>query len=102
MGLTVILVTRLNGAVFALNPDLVERVDANPDTVVSLLDGTKYIVAESVPRFIELVREHRASVIALAHQMEDDPELQPTPDPAPLRPGGDRSGNVVPLHRRNH
>jgi flagellar protein FlbD len=98
----VILVTRLNGAVFALNPDLVERVDATPDTVVSLLDGTKYIVAESVPRFIELVREHRASVIALAHQMEDDPELGSTPDPAPARPAGDRGGNVVPLHRRNH
>ena len=28
----VILVTRLNGAVFALNPDLVERADCTPDT----------------------------------------------------------------------
>ncbi|MFC7479755.1 flagellar FlbD family protein [Luedemannella flava] len=93
--------TRLNGAVFALNPDLVERVDATPDTVVSLLDGTKYIIAESVPRFIELVREHRASVIALAHQMEDDPELEPPTEPNAARvPGETASNNVVQLQRR--
>ena len=41
----VILVTRLNGAVFALNPDLVERADCTPDTVITLVDGTKYVIA---------------------------------------------------------
>ena len=55
-----ILVTRLNGAVFALNPDLVERADCTPDTVITLVDGTKYIVAESVPEFIDSVRHYRA------------------------------------------
>ena len=45
-----ILVTRINGAVFALNPDLVERADCTPDTVVTLVDGTKYVIAESVPK----------------------------------------------------
>ncbi len=93
-----ILVTRLNGAVFALNPDLVERVDATPDTVVHMVDGTQYAVVESVPRFVELVREHRACIIALARQMEDDPELElPTvtddDDDGPL-------DNVVHLQRR--
>lgn len=95
-----ILVTRLNGAVFALNPDLVERVDATPDTVVSLLDGTKYLISESVPRFIELVREHRAAVIALAHQMEDDPELDPPTEPAASSGGEATGNNVVQLQRR--
>jgi flagellar protein FlbD len=96
----VILVTRLNGAVFALNPDLVERVDATPDTVVSLLDGTKYIVAESVPRFIDLVREHRASVIALAHQLEEE-QGKPDPDPTdPAASADSGENNVVQLQRR--
>ena len=36
-----ILLTRLNGPVFALNPDLVERADSTPDTVITLVDGTK-------------------------------------------------------------
>ncbi|HKS99857.1 MAG TPA: flagellar FlbD family protein [Rugosimonospora sp.] len=68
-----ILVTRLNGAAFALNPDLIERADSTPDTVVTLVDGTKYVIAESVPDFIELVRQYRASVIAEAHRQVDEP-----------------------------
>jgi len=43
-----IVLTRLNGPSFALNPDLIERVDANPDTVVTLVGGIKYVVAESL------------------------------------------------------
>ena len=62
-----ILVTRINGAVFALNPDLVERADCTPDTVVTLVDGTKYVISESVPEFIDSVRHYRASLIAQAN-----------------------------------
>ncbi|MGN6600340.1 MAG: flagellar FlbD family protein [Actinomycetes bacterium] len=65
-----ILLTRLNGPEFALNPDLIERAEATPDTVVTLVDGKKYVVAESVSELIELVRHHRASVLAMAHVLE--------------------------------
>ncbi|SDT75842.1 flagellar FlbD family protein [Actinoplanes derwentensis] len=71
-----ILVTRINGAVFALNPDLVERVECTPDTVVTLVDGTKYIIAESVPEFIDSVRHYRASLIAQASRLEPDPAVK--------------------------
>ncbi|GGK82848.1 flagellar FlbD family protein [Mangrovihabitans endophyticus] len=67
-----ILVTRLNGAVFAINPDLVERADCTPDTVVTLVDGTKYVIAESVPEFIDSVRHYRASLIAQASRLEGE------------------------------
>ncbi|GIE27955.1 hypothetical protein Ait01nite_010000 [Actinoplanes italicus] len=92
-----ILVTRINGAVFALNPDLVERVDCTPDTVVSLVDGTKYIIAESVPEFIDSVRHYRASLIAQASRME--------PEPSALATSSSSSENeldakVLPLHRK--
>ena len=70
MELAVILVTRLNGAVFALNVDLVERADATPDTVVTLVDGTKYVIAESLTDLIDLIRDYRASIIALAQRLE--------------------------------
>ena len=43
-----ITLTRLSGSVFALNSDLIERVDATPDTVVTLVDGKKYVVTESL------------------------------------------------------
>ena len=47
-------VTRLNGERFALNPDLIERVEGHPDTVAFLVDGTKYVVKESVDDWLWL------------------------------------------------
>ena len=65
-----ILVTRLNSQAFALNPDLIERAERTPDTVITLVDGTKYIVTESLDECIQLIRDYRASVIAAAqHQI---------------------------------
>ena len=52
-------VTRLNGEGFALNPDLIERVEAHPDTVAFLVDGTKYVVRESVDEVLQEIREYR-------------------------------------------
>ena len=89
-----ILVTRLNGAVFALNPDLVERADCTPDTVITLVDGTKYVIAESVPEFIDSVRHYRASLIAQASRLDAD-------EPAAAPDNGDeQTAVVVPLHRK--
>ena len=90
-----ILVTRINGAVFALNPDLVERADCTPDTVVTLVDGTKYVIAESVPEFIDTVRLYRASLISQASRMESEP--------APATSSvldADHDAKVLPLHRK--
>ena len=63
-------VTRLNGERFALNPDLVERVEGHPDTVVFLVDGTKYVVSESVDEVLVEIREYRASILATAYEMD--------------------------------
>ena len=71
-----IIVTRLNGPAFALNPDLIERADATPDTVLTLVDGTKYLISETVDEVIELVRAYRASVIALAHHIDTSPPME--------------------------
>jgi flagellar protein FlbD len=93
----VILVTRINGAVFALNPDLVERADCTPDTVVTLVDGTKYVIAESVPEFIDSVRHYRASLIAQASRLEAEPA------PATLSATSsedDNDAKVLQLHRK--
>jgi flagellar protein FlbD len=91
----VILVTRLNGAVFALNPDLVERADCTPDTVITLVDGTKYVIAESVPEFIDSVRHYRASLIAQASRFEGAPSA------ALSEHDDEQDAKVVPLHRRD-
>lgn len=58
-----ITVTRRNGTAFALNPDLIERVEATPDTVITLVSGTKYVVAESVSEIVDAVCSFRAAVL---------------------------------------
>jgi len=65
-----ITVTRLNGAAFALNPDLIERIEETPDTVITLVDGAKYVVREHLDEIITRVRDAKASVIAMSHLLE--------------------------------
>ena len=64
--------TRLSGSVFVLNADLVERVDATPDTVVTLVDGKKYVVTESLDEVVDSVRRHRGEVLAMSTYLESD------------------------------
>ncbi len=59
-----ITLTRFSGSVFALNSDLIERVDATPDTVITLVDGTKYVVTEGLQEVVDAIRTYRGAVIA--------------------------------------
>ena len=62
-----IILTRLGaGLTIAVNPDLIERVEATPDTVVTLVDGHKLVVEQSLAEVVSLVRGWRASVAAEA------------------------------------
>jgi flagellar protein FlbD len=82
-----IIVTRLHGASVAVNCDLIERVEATPDTVVTLVDGSRYVVRESVAEVVDKVRAFRASVVLLAGRLDQQPAagqhlfLVPNPDP---------------------
>ncbi len=51
--------TRLNGSVFVLNADLIETIEATPDTVISLVTGKKYVVREKVAEVIDRIVEFR-------------------------------------------
>ena len=82
-----IMLSRLNGLPFALNPDLLERAEATPDTVLTLCDGSKLLVGETVEELVARVRDYRASILSLA-----DTVVVPQPS-APVL-------NVVPLHGR--
>ncbi len=79
-----IILTRLNGEQFAVNCDLVERVDAHPDTVLTLVDATKYIVAEGLAEVVERVRDYRAAVLARSTELTHG--LAPSPAAAPATP----------------
>ena len=52
-------VRRLNQSSFILNCDWIETVEATPDTVITLTNGKKYVVAESVEEVISKVVEYK-------------------------------------------
>jgi|SRR5690349_14096678 flagellar protein FlbD len=70
-----ITLTRLSGSVFVLNSDLIERIDATPDSVVTLVDGKKYVVAETLDQIIDAVRTYRGQIVALSSQLSDAPSV---------------------------
>ena len=74
-----IAVTCRNGEHFTVDPDAIERVETDPDTVIHLVDGTKYVVAESFDQLLRTIQVHRA-VAVMAHLHLTDP-LPPEPPP---------------------
>ena len=67
--------TRLNGDQVAINPDRIERADITPDVVLTMTDGSKFVIHESLDELIDRIRLFRASVLALSHRLvfeEDD------------------------------
>ncbi|MFF2030832.1 flagellar FlbD family protein [Arthrobacter sp. NPDC058192] len=61
-----IVVTRLNGTRFAVNPDLIERIHESPDTHLVTLDGAAYVVLESLAEVVELIADYRAYILSKA------------------------------------
>ena len=51
---------------FLLNPDLIQTVEATPDTVVSLTNSSKFIVIEKPAEIVELIRAWRGSIVGRA------------------------------------
>jgi flagellar protein FlbD len=54
-----ILVHRLDDAPFYLNAELVETVEATPDTVIVLVNSHRYIVKEQVEEVIARILTYR-------------------------------------------
>ena len=87
-----IMLSRLNGLPFALNPDLIERAEATPDTVLTLCDGSKLVIGESVEELVGRVRDYRVSILSLADQVAGAVPAYQAPTAPAL--------HVVPLHGR--
>lgn len=93
-----IVVTRLNGGPFGVNPDLIQRVDSAPDTILTLVDGSKFVVEETLGQIIRMVTDHKAEVLArsqhvaadkprafVLHEGGQGPDDDDPPPPVPLR-----------------
>jgi flagellar protein FlbD len=73
-----ILFTRLNRGAIAVNPDLIERAESTPDTVITLVDDKKLLVTESLDEVIRLITDYRAYVIARSRDLQVVDEGRPT------------------------
>jgi flagellar protein FlbD len=92
----VIRLTRLNGEHFVLNAELIQRVEGHPDTVITLRDDTKYVVTETVDQVVREVRDYRASIQAVAFQMDRGDHRLPAAHPSK----GTEDSSVVPFPTR--
>jgi flagellar protein FlbD len=55
-------VTRLDHSELVVNAELIETVEATPDTVITLTSGKKLVVSEHVDEIIRRVMEYRRHV----------------------------------------
>ena len=51
-------VTRLNGKEFVVNAELIQYVEATPDTVITLVNHEKLVVKEPIDEIVKRVVEY--------------------------------------------
>ena len=60
--------TKLNKTYFILNCDLIEMMESTPDTVITMNNGKKYVVTESIEEVLAKVIQYKSKVF----QFKDD------------------------------
>lgn len=53
---------KLNKSPFVLNCELIETVESTPDTVITLINGKKYVVTESVEEVVDKVIQYKGNI----------------------------------------
>ena len=57
-----IILTRLNGQKLVINAEMIERIEAKPDTIITLTSGDSYIVQDGVEEIIDKVKAYKQSI----------------------------------------
>lgn len=60
-----IILKRLNGKTFMINDDLIEFVEETPDTVITLTNGRKYVVSDTIDEIIDMIVKYKKQVYTL-------------------------------------
>ena len=69
--------TRLNNHPLTVNSDLVKFIEQSPDTVLTLINGEKILVRESVAEVVSRVVEFRRAVLQSITPAWDRPTAAP-------------------------
>ncbi|KEO82938.1 flagellar FlbD family protein [Tumebacillus flagellatus] len=67
-------VTKFNRSTVYVNATLVEQVESTPDTVITLVNGKKLIVRETVEEVLKMVEGYYRRVGLLAVQVQQNAE----------------------------
>lgn len=65
-----VLVSRLNGSEFMLNPNLIETIEETPDTVIKLVNDKKLIVREKSVEIRNRIIEYNRCIFIEKHKVE--------------------------------
>lgn len=79
--------TRLNNQKLVINSDLVKFLEQAPDTVITLINGEKFIVRESVEEVVRRIVGFRRSVLQ---------QIFPVWDMVPVVPSGSGKEKNLP------
>lgn len=60
-----------SGTRIALNVDLIEKIEETPDTVITLTNGTRYLVQETLDQIIEKSIEARARAMYVSQHLPE-------------------------------
>jgi flagellar protein FlbD len=79
----VIPLTRLNGKEFLLNPELIETLEATPDTVVTLRGGVRHMVRESTDEVSQRILAYRRQCLSPAAAVLEQQRSAKEPETCP-------------------
>ena len=54
--------TKLRGEAIAINCEQIEAIESSPDTIITLMNGHKYIVHEPLEEVIQKVIEYKQQI----------------------------------------
>src|SRR5947199_6586256 len=79
-GVRVIAVTRFDGSEFVINSDLIETVEATPDTVITFAKDKKVVVRESPDEIVDRIVRFRHRVFVDPTAIVSSLGDRPSPD----------------------
>ena len=95
-----IVLTRQNGSLFALNDELIEIIEEHPDTTLKMTDGKVYIVSESMEEIIEKIIELiKAGKLKEVSDIRDETDLKGLKVTIDLKKGTDPGKLMEKLYK---
>ena len=71
-------VTRFDGSEFVINSDLIETIEATPDTVITFAKDKKVVVRETPEQIVDRIVRFRHRVLVDPGALTSSPERRPT------------------------